>query len=74
MLREEFDDWAVLFDDAGNSFGLNPTGIKVWQFLDGKCSIYDILKALHRDAEELPQEAASNSPPMETGTLHFMRT
>ena len=36
VLREEFDDWAVLFDpDTGNAFGLSPVGVFVWKLLDG---------------------------------------
>jgi hypothetical protein len=39
VLREEFDDWAILFDpDTGNAFGLNPTGVFIWKLLDGKPS------------------------------------
>ena len=40
LLREEFDDWAVLFNpDAAfgfGGFGLNPTGVSVWKLLDGE--------------------------------------
>jgi SynChlorMet cassette protein ScmD len=58
VLREEFDDWAVLFDpDTGNGFSLNPTGVYVWKHLDGEHSINDMLKALGGDAHDLPQEA-----------------
>ncbi len=50
ILREEFDDWAVLFDpDTGHGFGLNPTGVYIWKLLDGKHSIEDMLSALRRD-------------------------
>jgi len=39
LLREEFDDWAILFNpDATlgfSGFGLNPTGVYVWKLLDG---------------------------------------
>jgi SynChlorMet cassette protein ScmD len=61
VLREEFDDWAVLFDpDAGQGFGLNPTGVYVWKLLDGKHSVDDMLEALHRDADGVPQEAGEH--------------
>jgi SynChlorMet cassette protein ScmD len=50
VLREEFDDWAVLFDpDTGHAFGLNPTGVSIWKCLDGHHSIQDIMKALKQD-------------------------
>ena len=32
VLREEFDDWAILFDpDSGDAFGLNPIGVHIWK-------------------------------------------
>ena len=37
LLREEFDDWAILFNpDTGRGFGLSPTGVYVWKLLDGE--------------------------------------
>jgi SynChlorMet cassette protein ScmD len=61
VLREEFDDWAVLFDpDSGNAFGLSPTGVYVWKHLDGKHSIDDMLTALRGDAHDVPQEAGEH--------------
>lgn len=47
VLREEFDDWAVLFDaDTGNAVGLNPVGVAVWKCLDGKHGTRDIVNEL----------------------------
>lgn len=58
VLREEFDDWAVLFDpDSGNAFGLNPVGVFIWKRLDGHHTIQDILKELHENCEDVPDEA-----------------
>jgi SynChlorMet cassette protein ScmD len=58
VLREEFDDWAVLFDpDSGNAFGLNPVGVFIWKRLDGQHTIQDILKELHENCEDVPDEA-----------------
>jgi len=43
VLREEFDDWAILFDpDTGDAFGLNPIGV---------------LKDLQEGYEDVPEEA-----------------
>lgn len=40
VLREEFDDWAVLFNpDTAEGIGINPTGVLVWKHLNGTCSI-----------------------------------
>ena len=58
VLREEFDDWAILFNpDTGHGFGLSPTGVYVWKLLDGEHSIDDMAKALCRDAENVPEDA-----------------
>ncbi len=61
VLREEFDDWAILFDpDTGNSFGLNPTGVYLWKRLDGEHWIDDLLEDLRRDAKDVPKEAGEH--------------
>ncbi|MGB9598110.1 MAG: SynChlorMet cassette protein ScmD [Candidatus Poribacteria bacterium] len=61
ILREEFDDWAVLFDpETGNAHGLNPIGVFVWKRLDGKHSIEDILKELKAECEDVPPEAQND--------------
>ena len=58
VLREEFDDWAVLFDpDSGKAFGLNPLGVFIWKYLDGDHTPSDILRALERHCEGVPEEA-----------------
>ena len=58
MLREEFDDWAILFNpDTGRGFGLSPTGVYVWKLLDGEHSIDEMLKALRRNVKDVPKEA-----------------
>lgn len=47
VLREEFDDWAVLFDtDTGNAVGINPVGVAIWKRLDGSHSLEDITEEL----------------------------
>ena len=58
VLREEFDDWAVLFDpDTGDGFGLNPISVFIWKRLDGKHTIQDILKDLRENCEDAPENA-----------------
>lgn len=60
VLREEFDDWAVLFDpDSGNGFGLNPVSVFIWKRLDGQSTLEDILKALNKNCENIPEDAES---------------
>jgi len=57
VLREEFDDWAILFDpDTGDAFGLNPTGVFVWKLLDGRHSMDDIVQELRNEADGVPDD------------------
>lgn len=40
VLREEFDDWAVLFNpDTTGAVGINPVGILLWKQMDGSRTI-----------------------------------
>jgi SynChlorMet cassette protein ScmD len=58
VLREEFDDWAILFDpDAGEGFGLNPVSVFIWKRLDGKHTVQDIMAELREDCEDMPEDA-----------------
>lgn len=58
VLREEFDDWAILFDpDSGDAFGLNPIGAHIWKRLDGNHAVKDILRDLQEAYEDVPDEA-----------------
>jgi SynChlorMet cassette protein ScmD len=57
VLREEFDDWAVLFDpDSGDAFGLNPVGVFIWKRLDGHHTRSDILRELKEDCDNVPED------------------
>lgn len=59
VFREEFDDWAVLFDpDANVTLGLNPVSAYVWKKLDGRHTIESILKSLKAECDEVPEDAA----------------
>ncbi len=58
VLREEFDDWAILFDpDTGDGFGLNPVSVFIWKHLDGNHTIQDIIKKLSEECEDVPDDA-----------------
>lgn len=59
VFREEFDDWAVLFDpDSGETYGLNPTSAFIWKKLDGKRSMDEIIRELNNECEGgIPEEA-----------------
>jgi SynChlorMet cassette protein ScmD len=57
VLREEFDDWALLFNpDTGNTFALNPLGVFIWKLIDGKQTIAEITQAIRESAEDVPVE------------------
>ena len=61
VLREEFDDWAVLFDpDSGDAFGLNPIGVFIWKRLDGNHSVKDILKDLQENCDDVSEEVEND--------------
>jgi len=60
VLREEFDDWAILFDpDTGKGMGLNPTGVFIWKLLDGSHTLNDILEKLRGECENVPEDAGN---------------
>ncbi|MGD0234944.1 MAG: SynChlorMet cassette protein ScmD [Syntrophorhabdales bacterium] len=60
MLREEFDDWAVLFNpDTGHGFGLSPTGVYVWKLLDGEHT-HDAIVQKIREHENVPEAASDH--------------
>jgi SynChlorMet cassette protein ScmD len=55
VLREEFDDWAVLFNpDTADAVGTNPVGVAVWKRLDGKRSIEDIVLEIKNNFQDTP--------------------
>ena len=61
VLREEFDDWAILFDPAtGNAFGLNPVGVFVWKCLDGNRTIKEIVNELRKSCGNVPEKVADH--------------
>jgi SynChlorMet cassette protein ScmD len=61
VLREEFDDWAILFDpDSGKAFGLNPTSVFIWKLLDGKHTIKDIVSEVKSSCEGVPEDVAGH--------------
>ena len=59
VLREEFDDWAVLFDPvSGEAYGLDPVSVFIWRRLDGQHTSPEILDKLRQECENgIPDEA-----------------
>ncbi len=59
VYREDFDDWAVLFDpDTAETYGLDETSSFIWKQIDGKRTISDITKMLPDEFEDVPDDAA----------------
>jgi SynChlorMet cassette protein ScmD len=59
VLREEFDDCALLFnpDKPDDIIALNPVSAAIWKHLDGKHSIEDIMDELSKEFEDMPKDA-----------------
>ncbi len=58
ILREEFDDWAILFNpDNGEGFGINPVGVFIWKQLSGNNTVSGIVKKLKNECENVPEDA-----------------
>jgi len=56
VLREEFDDWAVLFNpDTAAAFGINPVGVMAWKLIDGKRSLHNIIQNLRENLLDVPE-------------------
>jgi len=64
VLREEFDDWAVLFNpDTADAVGINPTGVQMWKLMDGQHSLEDIankMKELFADVPDTTLDDVKN--------------
>ncbi len=63
VLREEFDDWAVLYNpDTSAALGINPTGVAIWKMADGRSTtrqiIQKVLETYDQAPETAPQEIA----------------
>ena len=60
VLREEFDDWAVLFNpDTAEAVGINPSGVAAWKMMDGTRSIEQIAAGLSDFFSGVPERAAN---------------
>ena len=55
VLREEFDDWAVLFNpDTAEAVGTNPVGVAVWKRMDGKRKLDEIVAEVKSCYDDTP--------------------
>ena len=61
VLREEFDDWAVLFNaDTGTAVGMNPVGVAAWKLMDGRRCLDEIVAEIGQLFEGAPDKAAAD--------------
>jgi SynChlorMet cassette protein ScmD len=59
VLREEFDDWAILFNpDTADAVGTNPVGVAVWKLMDGKHGIEEIIAEIKDQFADVPDAAS----------------
>lgn len=71
VLREEFDDWAILFDpETGNTFSLNPIGVLIWKQLDGHHGLDAIVQIIREAAEDVPPDVTGH---VQTFIQHALR-
>ena len=57
VLREEPDDWAILFDpEKNNIFTLDPVAVFIWKHLDGGHAEKDIVKKLKTNCSNAPAD------------------
>ena len=55
VLREEFDDWAVLFHPlTGEAIGTGPVGVAIWKLLDGTRTLEEVARAVKAQCEDAP--------------------
>ncbi len=61
VLREEFDDWAILFNpETADAVGINPVGVAAWKRMDGRHTVDQIVAEIRRDFSQVPETVASD--------------
>jgi SynChlorMet cassette protein ScmD len=58
VLREEFDDWAVLFNpDTAAAVGINPVGVEVGKHTDGTHTVAQLIAHVRATFANAPETA-----------------
>ena len=58
VLRQEFDDWGILFDaDSGEGYAVDPVAVFIWQQFDGSKTVADIIGLVKENFAEVPDDA-----------------
>jgi hypothetical protein len=61
VFQETGDGWAVLVNlDTARSVALNPSGILVWQLIDGQRSLHEIVAGVERHFRDTPPSVADD--------------
>jgi SynChlorMet cassette protein ScmD len=61
VLREEFDDWAVLYNpDTAHAVGVNPTAVAAWKLLDGKHTVAAVVQTVLAGYSDVPDGAEAD--------------
>jgi len=56
VLREEFDDWAILFNpENADALGVNPVGVLIWKLLDKKNDLEKIVYQIKEIFDQVPE-------------------
>lgn len=55
VLKEGNGDWVVLFNpDTADAVGINQVGVMMWELMDGRHSLEDILRAVKGRFADVP--------------------
>lgn len=58
VLREEADDWAILFNpDTSEAVGINPVGVQAWKAVDGRKTAAQIAASVRTRFRNVPDGA-----------------
>ena len=61
VLREEFDDWSVLFNpDTADAVGVSPVGVMIWKLMNGTHTVSDIAASLTEGFSDVPTNVAED--------------
>ena len=61
VLREEFDDWAVLFNpETADAVGINPVGVVIWKLMDGQRCVEELVKEIENHFADVPDTASED--------------
>jgi len=55
VLREEFDDWAILFHPLTNeTVGIGPVAVMIWKLLDGQRTVAQVADEVKAQCSDAP--------------------